>query len=96
MLVKFIAEGFSGLNNQTQPDIRVYWPMRDDLYLIDGVPLKGKKMLVPKALRKIVLKGLHTTHNQRVTTDVLLNLRHASLKNSPQTVDHHSNQSTTS
>ena len=36
--------------------------MRDDLYEVDGVPFKGKKMLIPRKLRGIVLEGLHAAH----------------------------------
>ena len=36
--------------------------MRDELYTINGVPFKGKKMLIPKPLRSIVLEGLHQAH----------------------------------
>ena len=62
LLAKFNAEGFPDHRNKIPPVIRAYWPMRDDLYLINGVPFKGKKMLIPKALRTIVLEGLHTAH----------------------------------
>ena len=43
-------------------NIRGYWTMKDDLYLIKGVPFKGKKMLIPKTLRPTVLEGLHAAH----------------------------------
>ena len=36
--------------------------MRDDLYIIEDVPFKGKKMLIPKKLRCQVLDGLHAAH----------------------------------
>ena len=41
--------------------------MRDDLYEVDVVPFKGKKMLIPRKLRGIVLEGLHAAH-QRTTS----------------------------
>ena len=36
--------------------------MRKDLYVIDKVTFKGKKMLIPKSLRSRVLDGLHAAH----------------------------------
>ena len=33
--------------------------MKNDLYLVDNVPFKGHKMLIPKYLRSSVLDGLH-------------------------------------
>ena len=62
LLANYITEGFPELKNHLPSEIHSFWPMRDDLYLIDGVPFKGKKMLIPKALRAIVLEGLHTAH----------------------------------
>ena len=40
--------------------------MKDKLYVIDNVPFKGPKMLIPKILRPEVLEGLHAA-NQGVT-----------------------------
>ena len=36
--------------------------MHDELYTIDGVPFKDKKMLIPKNLRAQVLEVLHAAH----------------------------------
>jgi len=40
--------------------------MKEDLYMIDGVPFKGK-MLIPKDLRSIVLEGLHAAHQGNIS-----------------------------
>ena len=40
--------------------------MKNDLYLVDNVPFKGHKMLIPKYLRPSVLDGLHA-ENQGVS-----------------------------
>jgi len=41
--------------------------MRDELYCIDNVTFKGRKMLIPKRLRGKVLEGLHAAHQGEVS-----------------------------
>eukprot|EP00794_Sanderia_malayensis_P020930 gene20930-22984_t len=52
LLAEFIANGFPKLKDELPIDIRNYWSMKDDLYLIQSVPFKGKKMLIPASLRQ--------------------------------------------
>ena len=66
LLCKEIANGFPEVKDGLPPQLRVYWPMRHELYEIEGVPFKGCKMLIPKKLRGKILKGLHAA-NQGVT-----------------------------
>ena len=61
-LARLIENGFPERRETLSPDLRRYWAMKDDLYLIDGVPFKDQKMLIPSPLRKIVLEGLHAAH----------------------------------
>ena len=42
--------------------LQKYFKMRENLYVIDNVVFKGKKMLIPKSLRRRVLNGLHAAH----------------------------------
>ena len=65
-LAQTIINGFPNDKSQLPEAIHPYWGMRNELYVIDGVPFKGKKMLIPKALRPFVLDGLHAA-NQGVT-----------------------------
>ena len=46
--------------------LQTYWGFKDELYVIESVPFKGHKMLIPKSLRTQVLEGLHAA-NQGVT-----------------------------
>ena len=62
LLAEFIANGFPKSKDELPIEIRSYWSMKDDLYLIQGVPFKGKKMLIPASLRQTVLEGLHAAH----------------------------------
>ena len=73
LLAEFIINGFPSKKEELPLKIRGYWPMREDLYLIDGVPFKGRKMLVPSSLRGQVLEGLHSAHQG--TTGMQANAR---------------------
>ena len=61
-LKKIIEDGFPQIRKDLPENMRSYWSMRNDLYIIDNVSFKGKKMLMPKTLRKRILEGLHAAH----------------------------------
>ena len=64
VLSSLIKTGFPSSKDELPHDLCVYWAMQDDLYAIDGVPFKGKKMLIPKAPHPIVSEGLHLAHQK--------------------------------
>jgi hypothetical protein len=61
-LREVIENGFPESRDDLPEETRYFWSMRDDLYVIENVPFKGKKMLIPKKLRSQVLDGLHAAH----------------------------------
>ena len=61
-----IVNGFPTDKTLLPPNLQQYWTMKDDLYVIENVPFKGHKMLIPTDLRVQVLEGLHAA-NQGVT-----------------------------
>ena len=61
-LVKAITDGFPDTRDDLPQELRYYWPLREEMYVIGNVPFKGRKMLIPAALRGRVLEGLHTAH----------------------------------
>ena len=65
-LVRLIVDGFPDERSSLPTSLRVYWGMKDELYVIENVPFKGHKMLVPSDLRTRVPEGLHAA-NQGVT-----------------------------
>ena len=65
-LVRLIVDGFPEEKGSLPQTLQSYWGMRDELYVVENVPFKGKKMLVPSTLRPQVLEGLHAA-NQGVT-----------------------------
>ena len=72
-LAQVITEGFPLTKVQTPDIIRQFWQMRDELYVIDGVPMKNGKILIPRKLRAQVLEGLHIAHQG--TSSMLANAR---------------------
>ena len=61
-LVRQIEIGFPEERDAVPNEIRQFWAMRDDLYVVQNVPFRGRRMLVPKLLRPQVLEGLHAAH----------------------------------
>ena len=61
-LVMFISVGFPDKREDLPEVLRKFWPMRGELYVIDNVPFKGNKMLIPTSLRSTVLEKLHVGH----------------------------------
>ena len=61
-LVRQIEIGFPEERDAVPNEIRQFWAMRDDLYVVQNVPFRGRRMLVPKSLRPQVLEGLHAAH----------------------------------
>ena len=47
---------------QLPQDIRMYWTFRDDMAVINGVVIKGKSIVIPKASQQQVLKQVHINH----------------------------------
>ena len=65
-LVRIIVDGFPEEKTSLPPLLQKYWGMKEEMYVIENVPFKGRKMLVPSTLRPQVLEGLHAA-NQGVT-----------------------------
>ena len=65
-LVRLIEAGFRVTRGELLDCIKPFWPMRHELYHIDGVPFLDHKMLIPTALRAEVLEVLHSAHQGEV------------------------------
>lgn len=57
-----IQNGFPKSRNDLSPIVRVFWPMREELYCLEGVTVKANKILIPRQLRAEVLESLHAAH----------------------------------
>lgn len=61
-LKELIQNGFPQSRNNIPNRVRVFWPMREELYCLEGVIIKGNKILIPRQLRAEVLESLHSAH----------------------------------
>ena len=61
-LREVVEQGFPSTRNELPQALKKYFPMRDELYIIGRTVFKGKKMLIPSNLRRLVLEGLHAAH----------------------------------
>ena len=66
-LLKRIESGFPDKRNQTEPShLREFWEVRHRLSIYNGIALLDKRIIIPRALRRVVLDKLHSA-NQGVT-----------------------------
>ena len=61
-LSKLISSGFPSTKKGLPEHLRVFWAMREALYTLQGVPIKGNRIFIPQSLRKEVLECLHAAH----------------------------------
>ena len=61
-LKTFMIAGWSHTKDELHTNIRLYWPYRDELVVIDGVILKGRHVIIPNSLKQQVLAQLYTNH----------------------------------
>ena len=70
-LAKFIKEGWLGHERSVPPDVKPFFPFRDELVLEYDVILKGQKAVVPKSLQSSYIAILHTGHRVRTAPNSL-------------------------
>ena len=61
-LKKVIQSGWPETVKQCSPAITEYWNHRDEITEVNGVLLKGEKIIVPHSLRADMLARIHTGH----------------------------------
>ena len=52
----------SGEQDSFPDTVSQYNKYRDSLYVLEGVPMLGRRVIVPSALRQEVLRSLHSAH----------------------------------
>jgi len=62
MLMQVIESGWPVYKAQCQADVRDFWNCREDLSVVDGLIMKGHKLVIPKSLRSNMLEIVHTGH----------------------------------
>ena len=61
-LADFVQNGFPKSRNDLQSIVCVFWSMLEETYCLEGVPIKGNKILIPRQLEAEVLESLHSAH----------------------------------
>ena len=57
-----ILDGWPELRQNCKPTISEFWNFRDQLSAINGIILKGEKILVPTSLRSEMIQKIHSSH----------------------------------
>ena len=61
-LADVIANGWPEDKTQVPPNVRDYWPYRDELAVQDGIIYRGTRVLIPTAMRPQMLEKTHSAH----------------------------------
>ena len=69
-LSQTIADGWSRHRSDCDPLIRQYWPIRDELHVIQGVVYAPERVVIPNSMRSEILQKLHESHS--INSEVFL------------------------
>ena len=58
-LSQTIAGGWPRHRWDCEPMIRQYWPIRDELHVIQGVVYAGERVIIPNSIRSEMLQKRH-------------------------------------
>ena len=61
-LRQVIIDGWPNTKQGCSPDITEYWNCRAELSVVEDIVYKGSKIVIPKSLRKAMLKKIHAGH----------------------------------
>ena len=61
-LMKVIADGWPDRQRDVHPQLRAFWPFRDELVADDGIVLKGNHIVMPASIHAETLAKLHESH----------------------------------
>ena len=61
-LSETIVAGWPSEMKELPSCLRDYWPYRDELSVVDGIIMKGNRVLIPSELQKNILQQLHYGH----------------------------------
>ena len=61
-LAGIILTGFPDQKADLPPSLRAYWQVKDSLSIDNGIILCGTRLLIPRGLRRDVLRRLHAGH----------------------------------
>ena len=61
-VIKFIQDGWPSEPSKLPPNVRLYFTYREDLCYINGLVLKGNRIVIPKTLQNEMKTLLHNGH----------------------------------
>ena len=62
MLIQVVKEGWPDKKVDVNEDIKIFWPFRHEITMIDGLIFKGWKLIIPRTLRNDMLDLVHKSH----------------------------------
>lgn len=62
LLLHTVRSGFPDRKSDLPPELRAYWTVHDQLAVDDGLVVYGRRLVIPAALRRRVLRELHASH----------------------------------
>ena len=60
--INYVINGWPKSRNDVQVEVQPYFNHKDDITLIDGLLLKGDRIIVPKPLQAEMRNFFHTCH----------------------------------
>ncbi|XP_048004084.1 uncharacterized protein K02A2.6-like [Leguminivora glycinivorella] len=61
-LLSYINKGWPNNRYEVSEDVKCYWSMKDELFVVDGIIFKNNLILIPKSMRADMLKVIHDGH----------------------------------
>ena len=61
-LTETVMAGWPRYRKDCNPLISQYWPLRDEIHVIDGIVLMGERIIIPISMRQEMLEKLHESH----------------------------------
>jgi hypothetical protein len=61
-LMKTMEESWPNSRQECPKEVQPFWDSRHDLTVIDGIIIKGNRIIIPRTLRREVLQMLHNAH----------------------------------
>ena len=62
ILLQYIMNGFPMTKDECHDAIKPYFNYREELTVVDGLVLKGQRIVIPSKLRQSCLRRLHIAH----------------------------------
>ena len=62
VLIKTAQNGWPSTKKETDELIRPYWDFREEINILDGIVLRGERIIVPYTQQKEILSILHESH----------------------------------